>query len=379
MSGWGSSDAAAALGRGVGRRALLAAAAGSALALRGRAGAQETPPPGTTPEASAVPDGPGLELAGTPAPRRGEVTVYSGRSENLVGPFFARFSHGSGIDVDVRYAGTGELAATLLEEGDRSPASAFFAQDAGALGLLAAEGLFQPLPPEVLDRVPERYRSPEGLWVGVTGRARVLAYNTGTVDAATLPASVTGLTDPAWKGRVGWAPENASFQSFVTALRVMLGEEAARAWLEGMIANETVNFGDSNAAIVRAVGEGEIDAGLVNHYYLYAVKQEEGEAFPVANHFFAPDDPGALINVAGIGVLAAAPEPELALEVVQALLSDAGQEYFVEETDEYPLVPDVAPPANLRPIAETASPEIDLGSLADLQGTLALLAEVGLL
>lgn len=349
--------------------------------------AGETPQPGETPEAgetpgaeaSAVPDAAGIEIVGTPAPWRGEVTIYSGRSENLVGPWFALFDHESGIDVEVRYAGTGELAATLLEEGDRSPASAFFAQDAGALGLMASEGLFQPLPQEILDRVPERFRSPEGRWVGVTGRARVLAYSTERVQETDLPASVMDLVDRKWRGRIGWAPENASFQSFVTALRVMKGEDAARAWLEGMIANDTVNFGDSNAAIVRAIGEGEIDLGLVNHYYLYAVRKEEGDDFPVANHFFAADDPGSLINVSGIGVLANAPEPALALEVIGGLLSEQGQDYFLDATNEYPLVAGMPAPTDLKPIADTASPDIDLGSLSDLAGTLELLAEVGLL
>jgi iron(III) transport system substrate-binding protein len=146
-----------------------------------------------------------------------------------------------------------------------------------------------------------------------------------------------------------------------------------------MIANEPVNFGDSNAAIVRAIGEGEVDLGLVNHYYVYAVGREEGEDFPVANHFFAADDPGSLINVAGIGILANAPEPELAKEVIAGLLSEEGQEYFLEATNEYALVEGIPAPSDLNPIAETASPEIDLGSLSDLQGTLALLAEVGLL
>jgi iron(III) transport system substrate-binding protein len=378
-----------------GRRQVVAAGVASLLGLAGRTvGAQEASPaadpaPGETPfsspaasaeaGASPSPEAAGAALEGTPAPIRGEMTVYSGRSENLVGPFFQRFTHETGIATEVRYAGTGELAATLLEEGANSPASAFFAQDAGALGLLAQEGLFAPLPAAVLDRVPERFRSPDGLWVGVTGRRRTLAYNIDAVPESELPASVLELTDPAWAGRIGWAPENVSFQAFVTALRLTEGEDAARAWLEAMIANGTVNFGDSNAAIVRAVGAGEVDAGLVNHYYLYAIRQDEGDDFPVANHFFAPEDPGSLINVAGIGILAAAPEPELALELVEALLSDEGQEYFVAETNEYPVVAAVAPPAGLEPLAETASPDLDLGSLADLRGTLDLLADVGLL
>jgi iron(III) transport system substrate-binding protein len=346
-------------------------ATGGGASASPEAGAQAQPGPSPEPAAAGV--------EGSPAPARGALTVYSGRSENLVGPYFQQFSVETGIAAEVRYAGTGELAAALLEEGAESPASVFFAQDAGALGLLADAGLFAALPESVLERVPERFRSPDGLWVGVTGRRRTLAYNSDTVPVDELPASVLDLSDPAWSGRIGWAPENASFQAFVTALRLIEGEDAARAWLEAMIANGTVNFGDSNSAIVRAVGAGEVDAGLVNHYYVYAIKQEEGDAFPVANHFFAADDPGSLINIAGIGVLASAPEPELALELVDALLSQQGQEFFVQETNEYPVVADVSPPADLESLADTPAPDLDLGSLADLRGTLDLLTEVGLI
>ncbi|CAA9586318.1 MAG: Ferric iron ABC transporter, iron-binding protein, partial [uncultured Thermomicrobiales bacterium] len=257
-----------------------------------------------TPEAEADPVADPEAGGGTPSGEGGELTIYSGRNENLVGPLLERFGEESGIDAEVRYAGTSELAATLLEEGENTPAGAFLAQDAGALGLLAAEGLLQPLPEELLNRVDERFRSPDGLWVGVSGRARVLVYNTDAVEEADLPASVRDLTDPRWRGQVGWAPENASFQSFVTAFRQLDGDEATREWLEGMLANEPVNFADSNAQVVAAVGAGEISVGLANHYYLYAAKEEEGEDFPIANHFFAAGDPGSLVNVAGVGILA---------------------------------------------------------------------------
>lgn len=371
------------LGSRLPRRHVLGWAAVAAPALAWSAAAGQEASPGAS--GSATPAGTGTPgareslFAGTPAARRGEVAIYSGRNENLVGPFFTALDAASGIDIEVRYAGTGELAATLLEEGADSPASGFFAQDAGALGLLAQEGLFAPLPEDLLERVPPAFRSPEGLWIGVTGRSRVLAYNTDLVGSDELPASVLDLTGERWTDQIGWAPENASFQTFVTAFRLLEGDEAARAWLEAMIANGAQNFGDSNSAIVRAVGAGEIEAGLVNHYYLYAVGREEGPEFPVANHFFAAGDPGALVNVAGFGVLAAAPEPELALEVLEALLGPDGQSYFAEETSEYPLVAGVAPPAGLPALDELGSPDIDLSDLADLQGTLALLAEVGLL
>jgi iron(III) transport system substrate-binding protein len=370
----------------IGRRELVAVSAGALLSLvtpLATAAQSATPAaeaeadPTAEAEADPVADPeaePGEDFsAGT-----GDFTLYSGRNETLVGPLIEQYAEETGVSIDTRYGGTGELAATILEEGEDTPASLFFSQDAGALGLLADEGRFETLPAELLDRVEERFRDPEGRWVGVTGRARVLAYNTDTVSKDKLPASVRDLTDPAWAGRVGWAPENASFQAFITAFRLIDGDDAVRGWLEAMIANGTVNFGDSNSAIVQAIGNGEIDAGLVNHYYLYAVGREAGEGFPVANHFFAGGDPGSLINVAGIGLIEGANEENAALAFVDYLLSEEAQEYFATETFEYPLIEGVAAPEGLVPLSEIAHPDIALGDLADLRGTLDLLSEVGL-
>ena len=331
--------------------------------------ADPEPDPVADPEADPEPD----FSAGT-----GDFTLYSGRNETLVGPLIEQYAEQTGTSVDTRYGGTGELAATILEEGEDTPASLFFSQDAGALGLLADEGRFETLPAELLDRVEERFRDPEGRWVGVTGRARVLAYNNETVAEDELPASVRDLTDPAWAGRLGWAPENASFQAFITAFRLIDGDDAVRGWLEAMVANGTVNFGDSNSAIVQAIGNGEIDAGLVNHYYLYAVGREAGENFPVANHFFAEGDPGSLLNVAGIGLIEGADDADAALAFADYLLSNEAQDYFAAETFEYPLVDGVAAPEGLVPLSEIGHPDIELGDLADLRGTLELLSEVGL-
>lgn len=361
-----------------GRRALVVGATGVlAIGVTNplRAAAQPA-----TPVADPEPDPEPDQEAGTDtASGTGAFTLYSGRNETLVGPLLEQYAAETGVSVDTRFGGTGELAATLLEEGENSPASAFLAQDAGALGLLADEARFQQLPDEILELVDPRFRDAEGRWVGVTGRARVLAYNTDVLAEDDLPASVNDLTDPVWAGHIGWAPENASFQSFITAFRLLEGDDAVRAWLEAMIANGTVNFGDSNTSIVQAVGAGEIEAGLVNHYYAYVVGREEGEGFPVANHFFAEGDPGSLINVAGIGILEGAENTDAALAFTEYLLSPAAQEYFATETFEYPLAEDIEASEGLVPLSEIGHPEIDLGDLADLRGTLDLLAEVGLL
>ena len=366
------------------RRGLVAASTGAVvLAFTGPlAAAAQSATPEAEAEADPVADpvaDPEADPEAGAATGEGDFTLYSGRNETLVGPLVEQYAEQSGVTVDARYGGTGELAATILEEGDNTPARLFFSQDAGALGLLADEGRLATLPSELVDRVEERFRDPQGRWVGVTGRARVLAYNTDVLAAEDLPTSVRDLTDPVWAGRVGWAPENASFQAFITAFRLIDGDDEVRAWLEAMIDNGTVNFGDSNSAIVQAIGNGEIDAGLVNHYYVYAVGREAGEGFPVANHFFAAGDPGSLINVAGVGLIEGADDTDTALAFADYLLSDGAQEYFATETFEYPLIEGVASPEGLVPLNEIGHPDIELGELADLRGSLELLSEVGLI
>ena len=302
----------------------------------------------------------------------GDLTLYSGRIETLVGPLIEQYAEETGVSIDTRYGGTGELAATILEEGEETPASLFFSQDAGALGLLADEGRFATFPAELLDRIEERFRDPPGRWVGVTGRARVLAYNSDTLAEDDLPASVRDLTDPVWTGRLGLAPENASFQAFITAFRLIDGDVAVRDWVTAMIANGAVNFGDGNSAIVQAISSGEIDAGLVNHYYVYAVGRDVGEDFPVANHVFAGGDPGSLINVAGIGLIEGAKDADAALAFADYLLSKEAREYFASQTFANPLIKGVAAPEGLVPLSEIAHPDIELGDLANLRGTLEL-------
>ena len=306
------------------------------------------------------------------------ITVYSGRSEELVGPLIERFESETGINVEVRYGDTAELASTILEEGNNSPADVYFAQDAGALGAVAASGLLEELPAELLARVPERFRSPAGEWVGVSGRARVVVYDSREMSEDDLPQSIFDFTDPAWSGRLGWAPTNGSFQAFVTALRVLEGEDAARQWLEGIVANEPRVYG-GNIPIVQAVADGEIDAGFVNHYYLLRFLAEQGETFPARNYFLPGSDPGSLVNAAGASILASSDAQADAQRFVEFLLSDESQRYFAEETYEYPLVSGIDGPVGTPPLSEIPTPQIDLSNLSDLQGTLRLLSETGAL
>jgi iron(III) transport system substrate-binding protein len=306
------------------------------------------------------------------------ITVYSGRSETLVGPILDQYNEEAEVEIAVRYAGTAELAATILEEGDNSPADVFFAQDAGSLGALAAEDLLEPLPDDILELVPSQYRSPAGTWVGVSGRARVVVYNTESLSPADLPASILDYTDEQWSGRIGWAPTNASLQSFVTALRVLIGEDAARDWLLGIQANDPVAF-PNNTTVVQAVANGEVEVGFVNHYYLYQFLAEQGEGFGARNFFFDGQDPGGLVNVAGVAVLRTSENKEAAFDFIRFLLTEEAQEYFADETFEFPLAAGVETAVDLPPLDSLAQPDIDLSDLDDLRGTVALLEETGVL
>ncbi|HEX2185581.1 MAG TPA: extracellular solute-binding protein, partial [Chloroflexota bacterium] len=309
---------------------------------------------------------------------RDELLVYSGRSENQVGPILDRFARETGVDIRVRYADTTELTPTLLEEGRRTRADVFFSQDAGALAALAARGLLASLPPDVIDVVEPRFRDPGRRWVGVTGRARVIAYNTQRVRQPELPKSVLEVAGPRWAGRVGFPPTNASFVAFVSALIEQVGPERTRAFLDGLKANGAKRY-DNNVLTLQAVASGEVDLGLVNHYYLYNEFKERPGA-PVANYFPGqdPGGEGTFVNVAGVGILSATDNRAGAERFARFLVACEAQSYFRDETAEYPLRRGVDPIPELPPLGSLRTIDMPLERLGrDLEASLRLLKEVG--
>jgi iron(III) transport system substrate-binding protein len=305
-----------------------------------------------------------------------KLVVYSGRAEALVGPLLADFERRTGIALEVRYGESAELAATIAEEGDASPADVFFSQDAGALGAVEQEGLLAPMPKAVLARVPARFRDPRGKWVGTSGRARVVAYSTERVERSELPDSIFGFTDPRWKGRIGFPPSNASFQAFVSAMRLAVGDDRTRVWLRDIKQNEPTLL-ENNIQTEEAIARGEIDVGFVNHYYLYELSAEQ-PGFPVANHFLRAGDPGTLVNAAGVGLVKGSEATAPARRLVDFLLSRTGQRFFSEKTFEYPLTGGVPPPEGLRSLEDVNGPDIALGRLGGkLRSTLEMLSEAG--
>lgn len=305
------------------------------------------------------------------------ITVYSGRGEDLIGPVFEQFEAATGATVDVRYGGSAEMALLIDTEGEQSPADVFISQSPGAIGFLDQNGRLAPLSDSVLERVPAEFRSDEGTWVGITGRVRVLVYNTDLVTEDELPASVLDLTDGAYAGRVGVAPSNGSFQDFITAMRAELGDETTLEWLQGLAAGDAPNYA-KNSAILDAVARGEVDMGLVNHYYL-AEALEEDPSLPAANHVFPDGDVGSLLIVSAAGVVDTSDDPESAEALIEYLLSDEAQELSASGEKEYPLVAGVAAPEGLEPLEDLAAVVVDLDVLAGgLSGTQDLIDESGI-
>lgn len=305
------------------------------------------------------------------------LTIYSGRTKDLVGPLLDRFSEETGVKIDVRYGESAELALLIEQEGDRTPADVFLSQSPGAVGFLAGKGRLAVLGDDVLDAVDPSYRSGEGRWVGLSGRVRTLVYNTELVDEADLPSSVFEVTDERFRGDVAVAPSNGSFQDFVSGLRESKGDEAALAWLKGMVANDAPTYAN-NVAIVQAVARGEVPMGLVNHYY-NARQLAENPGSPTRNYFFEEGDIGSLLLVTAASLVEGTDQREDAERLIQFLLGEDAQTFFSEETFEYPLASGVEPAADLPPLEDVVALTIDLDRLGgDLERTRKLIAESGL-
>jgi iron(III) transport system substrate-binding protein len=306
------------------------------------------------------------------------LTIYSGREQALVKPIMDRFTKETGIQLNVRYASSTALATALVEEGRNSPADVYWSQEPGTLGLVGARGLLARLPQATVGKVPSRFTTPSRRWVGTSGRSRVLVYNTNELQPSQLPTSVWGLTSPAWKGKIGIAPTNASFQAFLGATINLFGEERVRTWLEGLRSND-VRFYPNNTTVVQAVGRGDVEVGLVNHYYLYNLLASTPD-LPVRNHWFRDGDPGNLVLAAGVGVVSSTRKVTAARRFVDFLLSKTGQRMIARGPGaaEYPLVKGVPRRPGLRPLADIKGPKYNLGRLsADLAPAVRLLLEEG--
>ncbi|EMA65792.1 iron ABC transporter substrate-binding protein [Halorubrum aidingense JCM 13560] len=302
----------------------------------------------------------------------GELTVYSGRGEFLVGELI-EYIEGlyDDFDLTVRYAGSTDHVNAIVNEGDGSPADVFYSVNAGSLGALADEGRTQSLSSDVTDMVRSEFRTDQ--WIGTSGRARTVPYNTEAFSADDIPDDIMAYPEE-FAGTLGWAPSYGSCQAFVTAMRLIEGEDATLEWLESVVESGITSYPDEFAAC-QGVADGEVDAAFTNHYYIQRVL--DGSAEASIDTAFTSGDAGAVFNVAGAAVVDTASDATLAENFVRHLLSAEAQDYFARSTFEYPLIPDVEPVGDLPTIDELDVPDIDLTQLSDLEPTIDLMREAG--
>ena len=306
------------------------------------------------------------------------LTVYSAQHESLVRTMLEGFTEETGIALEFRDANDAELANQIVQEGEASPADVFLTENSPAIDVLDREGLLAPLDQATLDQVGAQYRPSSGNWTGFAARSTVLVHNPAQLPQDQLPASILDLANPEWEGRIGIAAGGADFQAIVAGVLALRGEEATRAWLEGLERNADVY--QSNTAVMTAADEGEIDAGVMYHYYFYRDRAENGLKSDDAElHYFRNSDPGAFLSVSGAGVLASSDQPEEAQQLVAYLTGPEAQQRLAESTAlEYAVGNGVASAEVLPPLAELQAPQVDPGSL-DQQRVTELMQDVGLL
>ena len=309
----------------------------------------------------------------------GSLTLYSAQHEPITEAFVNGFEEENGAEVKVRYGEDEGLASQIEQEGDASPADVVLTENTPPLEALSEKGLLSKVESSTLEEVPSEYSSPEGDWVGVAARETVMVYNPDLIKPSELPASILDLAKPEWKGKLAIAPSEPDFVPIISAIEKLDGEAAAREWLEGF-ADNAKHYND-NEGIIAAVNSGQIAAGIVNHYYWFEAVAEEGkDNVPSKLHYFGNEDPGALVNISGAGILASSGEQDLAQEFLAYMVSKEGQEAMTHSGDwEYPLNSAVAPPPGLKPFDSLEPPKVTPADLGDGSAPLELMQEVGLL
>ncbi|WP_323190407.1 extracellular solute-binding protein [Halostella sp. PRR32] len=307
----------------------------------------------------------------------GTLTLYSGRGEPLVGELISYIVDTyDDFEIEPRYNSSTDLVNQIRQEGEASPADVFFSVNAGALGLLADENLAATLPDDVAGKVDSVYRDDDDQWVGTSGRARTIPYNTNQFSESDIPDDIFAFPDAdQFQDSMGWAPSYGSFQAFVTAMRILNGEDEARSWLEGMIDQGVEPYSDE-FTVARRIADGELGAGFTNHYYIQRVVDNRDDP-PIATAF-TEGDAGTIFNVAGAAVVSATDQSDLAANFIRHLLSAEAQEYFAVRTFEYPLIAEVEPVGELPTIDKLNPPELDLTRLSEIGPTLDLMREAGI-
>jgi iron(III) transport system substrate-binding protein len=309
------------------------------------------------------------------------ITLYSGQHPQTVDALVAGFTKATGINVAVRSGDEDQLTDQIIEEGTRSPADVVYTENSLPLEALAFRHLLAPVDPATLARVPAKYNSPTGNWVGVSARVSVFVYNTKLIKTSELPSSLLDLSEPSWKGKIGIAPGETDFQPVVEAVLLRYGKARTISFLDGLKSNAESHVYPDNESLVAAVNDGQVAAGVINHYYWYRLRVEVGARnMKSALFYFAPRDPGYVLDISGAAVLASSKHMKAAQAFLAYLVSKKGQEVIANgDSFEYPIGSNVRTSQPIRPFSELQPDPLSIAQLGDGATPVALLQQVGLL
>ncbi|MEX7472637.1 iron ABC transporter substrate-binding protein [Mycobacterium adipatum] len=307
-----------------------------------------------------------------------ELLIYNAQHESLTKEWIDAFTKETGIKVTYRQGGDTELGNQLIAEGDSSPADVFLTENSPAMAAVEDAGLFADVDAATVEQVPAEYRPSTNKWTGVAARTTVFAYNTSKLREDQLPRSIMDLEQPEWKGRWGAPPPKADFQAIVAAMLQLTGEQATSAWLAGMKTNAALL--QDNIATLRAVNDGEIDGGIIYHYYWFRDQAKTKEiSANTALHYFRNEDPGAFISISGGGVLESSKKKDQAQQFLKYITGKSGQEVLEKGTSfEYPVASGVPANPALPPLDTLQAPKVDPSTL-DAAKVTDLMTKAGLL
>ncbi|HGM5492133.1 TPA: iron ABC transporter substrate-binding protein [Serratia fonticola] len=291
------------------------------------------------------------------------IVVYNAQHENLVKSWVDGFTKETGIKVTLRNGGDSELGNQLVQEGSASPADVFLTENSPAMVLVDNAKLFAPLDAATLEQVAPAYRPEHGRWIGIAARSTVFVYNPAKLTEAQLPQSLMDLAKPEWKGRWAASPSGADFQAIVSAMLALKGEQATLDWLKAMKTNFVAYKG--NSTVMKAVNAGQIDGGVIYHYYRFVDQAKTGENSKNTQlHYFKHQDPGAFVSISGGGVLASSKHQQQAQAFMKWVTGKSGQEILrTNDAFEYAVGVNAASNPKLVPLKALDAPKVEASSL----------------
>ncbi|MFG6656994.1 iron ABC transporter substrate-binding protein [Scandinavium sp. M-37] len=306
------------------------------------------------------------------------IVVYNAQHENLVKSWVDGFTKETGIKVTLRNGGDSELGNQLVQEGSASPADVFLTENSPAMVLVDNAKLFAPLDKDTLSQVAPAWRPEHGRWMGIAARSTVFVYNPAKLSEAELPKSLMDLAKPEWKGRWAASPSGADFQAIVSAMLALKGEKATLDWLKAMKTNFVAYKG--NSTVMKAVNAGQIDGGVIYHYYRFVDQAKTGENSKNTQlYYFKHQDPGAFVSISGGGVLASSKHQPQAQAFMKWITGKAGQDMLrTNDAFEYAVGVDAQSNPKLVPLKDLDAPKVEPSSL-NSKKVIDLMTEAGLL